>query len=258
MAAEEGSGALPSPRPRSPPRYPDLCGRHRLQAEFQLLSREISFLEEELQSVEGLQPVSACCKEYVSILHKSDLRRETNTAAFGGGFEQWFAATQQGRAAPVITRAGGKDQVAPVNRIGPAPHVVHAHREIAARFPAPDYSVPSQLSHVLDIPVDVFALAPLEEKCAFALDVCVVSADEYLKFIFVTIRLDSNVIFYSQARSGLKANTMSRSSLILYSSPGQLLTTFIYMKLVIWSTAIDVKKEEGMAGLVALLGGGLK
>ncbi|RZR96337.1 hypothetical protein BHM03_00025325 [Ensete ventricosum] len=63
MAAEEGSGAPPSPRPRSPPRYPDLCGRHRLQAEVQLLSREISFLEEELQSVEGLQPVSACCKE---------------------------------------------------------------------------------------------------------------------------------------------------------------------------------------------------
>ncbi|CAL9110070.1 unnamed protein product [Musa acuminata var. zebrina] len=63
MAAEEGFGAPPSPRPRSPPRYPDLCGRHRLQAEVQLLSREISFLEEELQSVEGLQPVSACCKE---------------------------------------------------------------------------------------------------------------------------------------------------------------------------------------------------
>ncbi|CAL9131499.1 unnamed protein product [Musa textilis] len=192
MAAEEGSGALPSPRPRSPPRYPDLCGRHRLQAEFQLLSREISFLEEELQSVEGLQPVSACCKEiddYVGanpdpLIPMYDLRRETNTAAFGGGFaEQWFAATQQGHAAPVITRAGGKDQVAPVNRIGPAPHVVHAHREIAARFPAPDYSVPSQLSHVLDIPVDVFALAPLEEKCAFALDVCVVSADEYVNIL---------------------------------------------------------------------------
>ncbi|KAJ8498521.1 hypothetical protein OPV22_009073 [Ensete ventricosum] len=60
---EKQADAPPAPRPRSPPRYPDLCGRHRLQAGIQLLSREIGFLEEELQSVEGLQPVSVCCKE---------------------------------------------------------------------------------------------------------------------------------------------------------------------------------------------------
>ncbi|XP_058108617.1 guanine nucleotide-binding protein subunit gamma 4-like isoform X2 [Magnolia sinica] len=54
---------LPAPTPRSPPRYPDLYGKHRKQAELQVLNREIGFLEEELQSLEGLQPASRCCKE---------------------------------------------------------------------------------------------------------------------------------------------------------------------------------------------------
>ncbi|CAL9148486.1 guanine nucleotide-binding protein subunit gamma 4-like [Musa acuminata AAA Group] len=60
---EKQADATQAPRPRSPRRYTDLCGRHRLQARVQLLSREIGFLEEELQSVEGLQLVSVCCKE---------------------------------------------------------------------------------------------------------------------------------------------------------------------------------------------------
>ena len=34
-----------APRPRSPPRYPDLCGRRRLQLEVQVLNREVGFLE---------------------------------------------------------------------------------------------------------------------------------------------------------------------------------------------------------------------
>ncbi|XP_074579145.1 uncharacterized protein LOC141835677 [Curcuma longa] len=55
--------AAPAPLPRSPPRMPDLCGRHCLQAQLLLLTREIAFLEEEIQSIEGLQPASACCKE---------------------------------------------------------------------------------------------------------------------------------------------------------------------------------------------------
>ncbi|XP_020571360.1 keratin-associated protein 4-6-like [Phalaenopsis equestris] len=53
-----------APSPKSPPRYPDFCGRRRLQLEVQILNREIGFLEEELQSLEGLQPVSRCCKEF--------------------------------------------------------------------------------------------------------------------------------------------------------------------------------------------------
>ncbi|THU64290.1 hypothetical protein C4D60_Mb01t24900 [Musa balbisiana] len=42
---EKQADATQAPRPRSPPRYTDLCGRHRLQARVQLLSREIGFLE---------------------------------------------------------------------------------------------------------------------------------------------------------------------------------------------------------------------
>ncbi|KAG0471028.1 hypothetical protein HPP92_015574 [Vanilla planifolia] len=35
----------PAPSPKSPPNYPDLCGRRRLQHEVQILNREIGFLE---------------------------------------------------------------------------------------------------------------------------------------------------------------------------------------------------------------------
>ncbi|KAL6656085.1 hypothetical protein ACP70R_006911 [Stipagrostis hirtigluma subsp. patula] len=55
--------AMQAPRPKSPPRYPDLCGRRRLQLELQILNREIDFLKDELQSLEGVQPVSRSCKE---------------------------------------------------------------------------------------------------------------------------------------------------------------------------------------------------
>ncbi|KAG0499672.1 hypothetical protein HPP92_004363 [Vanilla planifolia] len=57
-----------APSPKSPPKYPDLCGRRRLQLEVQILNREIGFLEEELQALEGLQPVSGCCKEVEEFL----------------------------------------------------------------------------------------------------------------------------------------------------------------------------------------------
>ncbi|XP_068663172.1 uncharacterized protein [Aristolochia californica] len=49
MANSSPRYAAPSPlsipAPRSPPKYPDLCGRHRKQAELQVLNREIGFLE---------------------------------------------------------------------------------------------------------------------------------------------------------------------------------------------------------------------
>ncbi|KAG0469508.1 hypothetical protein HPP92_016208 [Vanilla planifolia] len=35
----------PALSPKSPPNYPDLCGRRRLQHEVQILNREIGFLE---------------------------------------------------------------------------------------------------------------------------------------------------------------------------------------------------------------------
>lgn len=46
MAADGAAVAVsPAPSPKSPPKYPDLCGRRRLQLEVQILNREIGFLE---------------------------------------------------------------------------------------------------------------------------------------------------------------------------------------------------------------------
>ena len=42
---EEAAVVLEPPRPKSPPRYPDLCGRRRLQLELQILNREVDFLK---------------------------------------------------------------------------------------------------------------------------------------------------------------------------------------------------------------------
>ncbi|XP_010261832.1 PREDICTED: guanine nucleotide-binding protein subunit gamma 3 [Nelumbo nucifera] len=55
--------SLPPPRPKSPPQYPDLYGKRRELLKVQMLEREIGFLEEELKSLEGLQPASRRCKE---------------------------------------------------------------------------------------------------------------------------------------------------------------------------------------------------
>ncbi|KAK1307555.1 Guanine nucleotide-binding protein subunit gamma 3 [Acorus calamus] len=59
----EGEGEEEAPKPKSPPKYPDLCGRHRRQVQIQSLNREIGFLQEELQSLEVIKSASKCCKE---------------------------------------------------------------------------------------------------------------------------------------------------------------------------------------------------
>nr|XP_016433390.1 PREDICTED: guanine nucleotide-binding protein subunit gamma 3-like [Nicotiana tabacum] len=65
--------SLPPPRPKSPPQYPDLYGKRREFAKVQMLEREIGFLEEELKSIEGLQPSSRSCKEVTDfVLEHSD------------------------------------------------------------------------------------------------------------------------------------------------------------------------------------------
>ncbi|KAL4339431.1 hypothetical protein GQ457_08G003460 [Hibiscus cannabinus] len=70
MAVRSGGSSssvrsLPPPCPKSPPEYPDLYGKRRGAAKIQILEREISVLEqEELKSVDGLQPASRYCKEY--------------------------------------------------------------------------------------------------------------------------------------------------------------------------------------------------
>ncbi|KAK1279477.1 hypothetical protein QJS04_geneDACA004908 [Acorus gramineus] len=58
-----GEGEEEAPKPKSPPKYPDLCGRHRRQVQIQSLNREIGFLQEELQSLEVIKSASKCCKE---------------------------------------------------------------------------------------------------------------------------------------------------------------------------------------------------
>lgn len=63
MAVPNSVSSLPIPQPRSPPKYPDLYGTHRKEAELQRMNREIGFLQEELLSVEGMQSASRCCKE---------------------------------------------------------------------------------------------------------------------------------------------------------------------------------------------------
>ncbi|XP_058079481.1 guanine nucleotide-binding protein subunit gamma 3-like isoform X2 [Magnolia sinica] len=64
-SSPSSSSPPPSPAapPRSLPRYLNFYGKHRKQAELQILNREIGFLQEELRSLEGLQPASRCCKE---------------------------------------------------------------------------------------------------------------------------------------------------------------------------------------------------
>ncbi|OIV99718.1 hypothetical protein TanjilG_26056 [Lupinus angustifolius] len=63
MVRSSSIPSLPPPSPKSPPEYPDLYGKRREMARIHMLEREISFLQEELKSVEGLQPASRCIKE---------------------------------------------------------------------------------------------------------------------------------------------------------------------------------------------------
>nr|DAD49166.1 TPA_asm: hypothetical protein HUJ06_019103 [Nelumbo nucifera] len=65
-AVSDCSPSFPSltpPCPKAPPDYPDLYGKRRELLKVQVLEREIGFLQEELKSVEDLQPASRGCKE---------------------------------------------------------------------------------------------------------------------------------------------------------------------------------------------------
>jgi len=50
--------------------YPDIRGKHRKQVELNRLTKEISLLEEELKTLEGLPPASKCCKGVVESIEK--------------------------------------------------------------------------------------------------------------------------------------------------------------------------------------------
>ncbi|XVE51846.1 hypothetical protein DITRI_Ditri02bG0073800 [Diplodiscus trichospermus] len=61
--SSESSFGAPPVSPRSPPGSLDLYGKRTQMFKVQALEREIGLLQEELKSVEGLQPASVYCKE---------------------------------------------------------------------------------------------------------------------------------------------------------------------------------------------------
>ncbi|KAG9157428.1 hypothetical protein Leryth_010268 [Lithospermum erythrorhizon] len=73
MEAGSGGGSpmqpsLPPPKPKSPPRYPDLYGKRKELAKVQMLEREIGYLQEELKFFDGIPPASQSCKEVADIV----------------------------------------------------------------------------------------------------------------------------------------------------------------------------------------------
>ncbi|TYI76647.1 hypothetical protein E1A91_D06G090400v1 [Gossypium mustelinum] len=95
MAARSGGSSfvqpLHPPSPKSPPKYPDLFGKRRERAKVQMLEREISFLEEELKSIEGFQPASRYCKEVTDfVMANSDPLIQLRKNQKSCGFWKWL------------------------------------------------------------------------------------------------------------------------------------------------------------------------
>ncbi|XP_073262356.1 guanine nucleotide-binding protein subunit gamma 3 isoform X2 [Populus alba] len=83
--------SLPSPCPKSPREYPDLYGKRREMARVQMLEREIGFLEEELKSIQGLQPASTSCKEVTDfVMANSDPLMPTRKKRRSSRFWKWL------------------------------------------------------------------------------------------------------------------------------------------------------------------------
>ncbi|KAF7148114.1 hypothetical protein RHSIM_Rhsim03G0227100 [Rhododendron simsii] len=94
MAVSGGSSSVPSLPPPRPPEYPALYGKRRELAKVQMLEREISFLEEELKFVHGLQPASRSCKEYVNGFAK--IGRSRGPVVSGSGSVEQPVSTSHG------------------------------------------------------------------------------------------------------------------------------------------------------------------
>ncbi|KAL6846212.1 hypothetical protein ACP4OV_023660 [Aristida adscensionis] len=127
-AAPAAAGVMEAPRPKSPPRYPDLCGRRRLQLELQILNREIDFLKDELQSLEGVQPVSRSCKEVNEFVGtKQDplipikKRRHKSCRLFWWIRNQNCAYAFHAFVAPINAFLSAKEQVASMVLVANAP-----------------------------------------------------------------------------------------------------------------------------------------
>ncbi|KAK7328808.1 hypothetical protein VNO77_22932 [Canavalia gladiata] len=83
--------SLPLSSPNALKGYQDLYGKRREMARVQMLEREISFLEEELKSSEGLQPASRCCKEITEfVVANSDPLTKKNRRS--SRFWKWLCA----------------------------------------------------------------------------------------------------------------------------------------------------------------------
>ncbi|KAJ8505565.1 hypothetical protein OPV22_006451 [Ensete ventricosum] len=129
-APQPAAAVVVAPRPKSPPKYPDLCGSRRLQLELHVLNREIGFIEEEMQSLEGIQPVSRCCKEVKEFVemkpdplmpinkrrHKSCCLWRWLRYSLNSVICQSYASTSHGFAASAGTSSGLKDQTALVHK----------------------------------------------------------------------------------------------------------------------------------------------
>ncbi|CAB4318503.1 unnamed protein product [Prunus armeniaca] len=132
MAAPSGCSAsvpsLPPPCPKSPPQYPDLYGKRRETARVQMLEREIGFLEEELKSVERLQPSSRCCKEVADFVaaNPDPLIPTNRKKRRSCRFWKWLCVT--------------------VIRVPAAVHFQSG--DVAAHVPGPAVYVPGPAAHV--------------------------------------------------------------------------------------------------------------
>ncbi|KAF3323441.1 Guanine nucleotide-binding protein subunit gamma 3 [Carex littledalei] len=137
------------PYPKSPPEYPDVCGKHRLKVAVQSLNQEIDFLKRELNSMEGTVPASRCCKEGIKFdteehsnnLFISVVVHRTQNTIYSTLFpcDLWTRMTPKANMRRGITHT--------VFGIYSEPYCVAAGVGFAA--PEAAYSAPSNLRHVV-------------------------------------------------------------------------------------------------------------
>ncbi|XP_060668869.1 guanine nucleotide-binding protein subunit gamma 3 isoform X5 [Ziziphus jujuba] len=91
--------AIPkSPPPPPPPPGLDLYGKRRQMVKLQVLEREIGLLQEELKSLDGLQPASRSCRELDTFI---GIRTVVNPITSGTGSGENVASILRGFAALV-------------------------------------------------------------------------------------------------------------------------------------------------------------
>ncbi|GJM98687.1 hypothetical protein PR202_ga15717 [Eleusine coracana subsp. coracana] len=133
MGEERVTTVVEPPRPKSPPRYPDLCGRRRLQLELQILNREIDFLKNHscLIEIKFCRTNYSLLKEFIQFQEVVKKRRRViDHAAFFGGSDQSCAYACHVFAALASACPSAKGQVAWIALAAYAP-MSHAARQAA-------------------------------------------------------------------------------------------------------------------------------